>query len=98
MGDFSGSTSYEIAMDVALSFIRQSRYSQFDLRQQLEASDVTFQNFVDFLQNDMTVNAVDMFTMGHIDASDARRIMMDFAQQISKKSVAYERAAGTKVR
>lgn len=95
--DFSASTSYELAMDVALSVVRQSKYSQYDLMEQLRSSSLTFPGFRKFISRTLTRTAVDCFLMGDIDASKAKAVASDFVRNIRAKPIPYEHAAGTKV-
>lgn len=96
--DFSASTSYEIAVDVALSIVRESRFSQFDLKEQLLSPELTFANFKRFISGSMGTTAVDCFLMGDIDASKARELALGFVGSIRTQATSYGNAAGTKVR
>ena len=96
--DFSASMSYELVMDVALSIVRQSRYSQFDLKEQLRSPELTFANFKRFVGGSLGKTAVDCFVMGDIDASRAKTRALEFVEAIRTEPITYNSAAGTKVR
>ncbi|KAL8434900.1 hypothetical protein Efla_000711 [Eimeria flavescens] len=96
MSDFSASTAYELAMDVALSIVRQGRYSQFDLKEQLSSAEFNFPNFKSFIGGSLGKTAVDCFLMGGIDASKAKNLALDFVNAIRSSPLSYEKAAGTK--
>ncbi|KAL8442390.1 hypothetical protein Emed_007302 [Eimeria media] len=96
VSDFSASTAYELAMDVALSIVRQSRFSQFDLREQLQSSEFTFENFKTFLNRSIQNTAIDCFFMGDIDATKAKELALEFVDTIRAIAIPYDKAAGTK--
>ncbi|KAL8454968.1 hypothetical protein Emag_001221 [Eimeria magna] len=96
VSDFSASTAYELAMDVALSIVRQSRFSQFDLKEQLLSSEFTFENFTGFLNRSIQKTAIDCFFMGDIDATKAKELALEFVETIRTFAIPYDKAAGTK--
>ncbi|KAL8269442.1 hypothetical protein Esti_006632 [Eimeria stiedai] len=96
VSDFSASTAYELAMDVALSIVRQSRFSQFDLKEQLLSSEFTFANFKRFLDKSIQKTAIDCFFMGDIDATKAKELAIEFVDTIRTIAISYDKAAGTK--
>ncbi|KAL8428506.1 hypothetical protein ACSSS7_007171 [Eimeria intestinalis] len=96
VSDFSASTAYELAMDVALSLVRQSRFSQFDLKEQLLSSQFTFANFKNFLRRSIQKTAIDCFFMGDIDATKAKELALEFVKTIRTTPITYDKAAGTK--
>ncbi|OEH79738.1 peptidase M16 domain-containing protein [Cyclospora cayetanensis] len=95
--DFSALTSYELAMDVALSMVRQSRYSQFDLKEQLQSPELTYENFTTFIRGSLGNTAVDCFVMGDIDASDAKALALEFVGLIRSKSITFDEASGSEI-
>lgn len=96
--DFSGSTAYELALDVALSIVRFGRFSQFDMQEQLRSPALSFKNFQDFVSGAMLRSAVDCLLMGDISPSQAESAALKFVEQIRHEPLPYTQAASSKVR
>ncbi|PFH35998.1 hypothetical protein BESB_056490 [Besnoitia besnoiti] len=104
LSDFSSMTPFELAMDVALSFVRRNRFSQIDLRQAATSAssapadeEAQFSQFQDFVKRVLSTNALDVFIMGDISYTDARILAEKYRAAMSQQPLPFSKSAGSEI-